>query len=99
MLRGTPFYNFFAKPQNYIYRLNNLKNRLLKLATHIFLYKFRLVNFFQERKIVKKLFNVSKNDKNHYVNIVALLCCVTICRQRKVSPKNITEKEKFLLVI
>lgn len=50
---------------------------------------------FQERRVVEELFNVSKNDKNHYINIVALLCCITICKQRKVLPKNITEKEEI----
>lgn len=50
---------------------------------------------FQKRRVVKELFNVSKNNKNHYVNIVALLCCITICKQRKVSPNNITEKEEI----
>lgn len=48
---------------------------------------------YKEKIKIKKLYYISKKDKKQYIKDIALLCHVTLYKQRKVLLKNIIKKE------
>lgn len=51
---------------------------------------------YQERREVKELFYISNKDKKQYIQDVALLYCIRLRKQRRVTPENITEEKQSL---
>lgn len=92
---------FLAEPQNCIHRLDKAwfekwakKTDYTYTPIQIPPSQRLLDNLYQEKKVLSELYYVSKDDKNQYINNVALLCHVTIRKQRRVPREDITKEKE-----